>query len=90
MTARRFVVKGRVQGVGFRFFTVRAARRHDVSGWVRNLPDGSVEVQAQGTASSLESFREDLNRGPAGAAVHCLEEIEVAASGDAGGFDVRF
>ncbi len=83
-------MKGRVQGVGFRWFTVRAASRHDISGWVRNLPDGSVETLAQGTTTALDSFREELKRGPAGGAVHSLEESEVAPAGDLCGFDVRF
>lgn len=59
------IIEGRVQGVGFRFFTVQQARNHDVKGRVRNRADGAVEVKARGERSALESFAEALRRGPA-------------------------
>jgi acylphosphatase len=62
--AYRFIVYGRVQGVGFRYFAVRAAARCGVAGTVRNLPDGSVEAFAEGLAEAVESFRHELSRGP--------------------------
>ena len=62
--AFRAVVRGRVQMVGFRWFTVDAAQGHGVEGWVRNLIDGSVEVEASGPRPALEAFLEDLHRGP--------------------------
>lgn len=58
------VVKGRVQGVGFRVFTRESASRHQIKGWVRNLPNGEVEVQAEGDEVALTEFLTDLYRGP--------------------------
>lgn len=58
-------VQGRVQGVGFRAFTVRQAQRHGVTGWVRNVQDGRVEVEAQAVREAVEGFLVDLERGPA-------------------------
>ncbi|HDS74286.1 MAG TPA: acylphosphatase [Firmicutes bacterium] len=55
---------GRVQGVGFRFFTVKHASRYTVTGWVRNRPDGSVEVEAEGPRDRVEAFIEELRHGP--------------------------
>jgi acylphosphatase len=62
--ARRALVTGRVQGVGYRFFAARAARELGLSGWVRNLPDGSVEALAEGGEEPLARFLERLRRGP--------------------------
>ncbi len=59
-------VRGRVQGVGFRFFARESAESRGVTGWVRNLPDGrSVGAEAQGSAGAVEGFLQDLHRGPA-------------------------
>ena len=73
---RRFVVRGRVQGVGFRYFVVRRANAMGLTGWVRNLPDGqSVEAVAQGAPAQLEIFARDTMRvGPGGAVVHAMEQ----------------
>lgn len=70
-TTRAFtaIVEGRVQGVGFRYATWRLAAELGVVGWVRNRPDGSVEVWAQGNEESLASMSAFLDRGPAGAVV---------------------
>jgi len=68
-------VSGIVQGVGFRWFVRERARRLGLSGWVRNLPDGSVEVLATGEAGKLEVLRDDLERGPRGAAVEKVEAL---------------
>jgi acylphosphatase len=64
-----------VQGVGFRWFVRERARRLGLAGWVRNLPDGSVEVAAAGDDGQLELLRGELLRGPRGAAVDNLEEV---------------
>jgi acylphosphatase len=68
-------VTGRVQGVGFRWFVREKARRLGLAGWVRNLPDGSVEVIASGDAGQLELLRGQLRRGPNGASVDALLEL---------------
>jgi acylphosphatase len=69
------VVRGRVQGVGFRWFVRETARSLDVSGWVKNLPDGSVEVAADGPNGAITRLREELQRGPDGARVESLEDL---------------
>jgi acylphosphatase len=63
MPARRFLISGRVQGVGFRYFAQRSAREVGVSGWARNLDDGRVEVHANGTPAQLEDFESRLRLG---------------------------
>jgi acylphosphatase len=67
--AIRAIVRGRVQGVGFRWFVVREARRLDVRGYARNLDDGGVEVVAVGDAAAVERLRARLQAGPPGARV---------------------
>jgi acylphosphatase len=74
--ARRFVVRGRVQGVGFRWFVEREAHMLGVSGWVRNNADGSVEVLAMGTREQLLGLRSRLQQGPRAARVDAVEEKE--------------
>lgn len=79
--ARKFLIRGEVQGVGYRFFAQRAAATHQVVGYVRNEPDGSVEVLAEGPAASVEAFKNDLAAGPQWATVEQLEEIDLDPSG---------
>ena len=64
VNAVRWIVTGRVQGVSYRYFTEQAARELELTGWVRNLPDGSVEVQVAGDDAVLERFRQRLQEGP--------------------------
>ena len=64
MIARRALVSGRVQGVGFRFFAERAARETGVKGWVRNLPDGRVETVAEGNEEAVTRYFERIGKGP--------------------------
>ncbi len=71
---RRFLVRGRVQGVGFRVWARAEARRLNLDGFVRNLPDGSVEVIAAGEPSSADLLAERLRSGPPGAHVESVEE----------------
>jgi acylphosphatase len=73
--ARKFLLRGIVQGVGFRYFTQRVAARHQVRGYVRNLEDGRVEAFAQGPERSVEAFKHDLSAGPRHSKVDDLEEI---------------
>jgi acylphosphatase len=67
--ARRYLVNGRVQGVGFRYFVQAAAAREGLRGWVRNLPGGAVEALAEGDADALERFETQLRQGPSTARV---------------------
>jgi acylphosphatase len=83
-------IRGRVQGVFFRDFVRIHAGRLGLSGYVRNLPDGSVEVRAEGDRADLEKLLEHLKKGPPAARV---EEVRVEWSASAGkylGFDVRY
>jgi len=73
-----FLVSGLVQGVGFRWWTSRVACALGVSGTVRNLSDGRVEVQAQGSDSALRALEEELTRGPAASRVEAVETFNVA------------
>jgi acylphosphatase len=79
--ARKFLIRGDVQGVGYRFFAQRAAARHQVVGYVKNCADGSVEALAEGPANSVESFKLDLATGPQWAVVDQLEEINLEPTG---------
>jgi acylphosphatase len=81
MKARRAIVRGRVQGVGYRFFAERAARELDVRGWVRNLPDGSVEAVAEGEEDAITRFFDRLRQGPRGARVEQLAEEDLSIRG---------
>jgi len=74
--ARRFIVRGRVQGVGFRWFVEREAHVLGISGWVRNNSDGSVEVLGQGSRDQLLGLRSRLRQGPRAARVDDVEEFE--------------
>jgi acylphosphatase len=71
--ARRFLVRGRVQGVGFRWFVEREAHILGIAGWVRNNHDGSVEVLAQGTRDQLSGLHSRLREGPRAARVDSVE-----------------
>ena len=75
MIARKFFIRGLVQGVGFRFFAQRSAARHQIRGYVRNLADGRVEAFAQGTETAVEAFKHDLTAGPTYSSVDEVEEI---------------
>jgi len=73
-------VSGRVQGVGFRWFVVDEARRLKLSGWVRNRPDGRVEIAASGNADALAQLESAVTSGPPGAEVKKVSRLaEVAA-----------
>ncbi len=78
MTRSRFRVTGRVQGVGFRSWTGRTARALGLAGWVRNMPDGSVELEAEGPDERMDALREALWRGPAFARVTGVDEHPAA------------
>lgn len=87
---RRYLVSGLVQGVGFRYFTADRARRQGIDGWVRNLPDGRVEIDAEGEPDALRQFEDDVRRGPRGASVERVDTEEPPAGAHAGrGFSIR-
>lgn len=81
LQARRFLVAGAVQGVGFRFFTVRAAQRIGLAGYTLNRRDGRVEVYAIGAPDQLAALQHELERGPRGAIVSGVtqEAAEIVA-----------
>ena len=87
--ARRFLISGDVQGVGFRFFAQRAAARHQVVGFVKNLDDGRVEALAEGPAQSVEAFRNELATGPRFSSVGHLEELHLEPSGRYSSFRIE-
>jgi acylphosphatase len=87
--ARRYLISGRVQGVGFRFFAERAARREGLHGWVRNLPDGRVEAAAEGDVDAVDRFEGHLRHGPSGARVDHLDVEDTVPEGHYAGFSIR-
>ena len=72
----RLIVRGKVQGVGFRWFVADEARRLGLSGWVRNNADGTVELCASGPSSALQSLESRVREGPRGARVTGVDRIE--------------
>ena len=74
MLTHHFIVKGRVQGVGYRFFTYHMANEYKVKGWVKNLWNGDVEILAQGETSHIEVFKKLLEAGPPSSKVKSIEE----------------
>jgi acylphosphatase len=90
LVARRFVLSGRVQGVGFRYFAEEAAAVEGLAGWVRNLADGRVEAFAQGDREAVERFERRIRRGPAGARIDDVTTSEEEAAADGlSGFRIR-
>jgi acylphosphatase len=82
-------ISGRVQGVFYRATARDQARALGLAGWVRNLPDGRVEVRVEGTPRAIESFVDHCRRGPAGAEVTDVEVVDEPPAGDLRGFTVR-
>jgi acylphosphatase len=89
MVARKFTISGRVQRVGFRWFAIEAAAREDVAGWVQNLPDGRVELLAEGEAEAVERFERAVRSGPAAARVEGVETDILVPTGRYHGFSAR-
>ena len=75
------MIFGIVQGVGYRFFVMRAAARHQMLGTVRNLPDGRVEVVAEGERDAMDEFKKDLATGPSLAEITDIEETDLPVTG---------
>jgi acylphosphatase len=83
------VVRGRVQGVGFRWFVIEAANRLGLDGWVANEPDGTVRCVAEGDRAALSGLLEQLRVGPRGARVDGVDEAWLPATGALQGFGAR-
>ena len=81
MTARRAIVRGRVQGVGYRFFAERVARDLGIRGWVRNLRDGTVETLAEGEDEAVNRYLDRLRKGPLGSRVDAVDVTDAAEQG---------
>jgi acylphosphatase len=82
-------VRGRVQGVGFRYFVVIQSRRLGLTGWVSNEPDGSVRVVAEGSEVTIERLEDALQTGPPGAIVDAVSSVRMPPTGRFDGFSVR-
>ena len=89
IVARRYLIGGRVQGVGFRMFSESAAAREGVHGYVRNLDDGRVEVLVEGDQAAVDRVERALRRGPSGARVEAFEVEAASPSYRATGFHIR-
>ena len=89
LIARRYVIAGRVQGVGFRLFAEAAALREGVHGWVRNLPDGRVEARLEGDGEAVDRVEAALRRGPSSSRVDEVTVEEQTPNGRVTGFSIR-
>lgn len=87
--AKRLIVSGRVQCVGFRYFSQETAQRFGIKGWVRNLSDGTVELHVEGTNEIIESFQNALKDGNRFVGVERIEETE-ANNQEFRSFDIRY
>jgi acylphosphatase len=87
--AKRYIVRGRVQGVGFRWFVEREAHMLGIAGWVRNNHDGSVEVLAQGTRDQLSGLHSRLREGPRAARVDAVEVSEASLTSELSSFRIE-
>ena len=90
MSARKYNITGRVQGVGFRWFVMRRGKSLDLTGWVRNLSDGSVEVWAEGADDNLDLLESLLRDGPPGAMVREVQAEIMSSTGRYSGFDMTW
>lgn len=87
--ARHYVVGGRVQGVGFRWFTEAAAAREGLQGWVSNRTDGCVEIAVEGDAEAVARFERDIRHGPSGARVDEVQVNETTPGDRDSGFTIK-
>ena len=90
MTERRRVrIEGRVQGVGFRWFTSEAAAACGLTGWVKNLPDGAVQAEAQGEVDQLDTWLDAVGRGPVFSSVSSVEFESIPVEAGESSFDIN-
>jgi acylphosphatase len=87
--ARRYLISGRVQGVGFRFFAEAVASFEGLHGWVQNLPDGRVEIAVEGESEAVERFEGKVRRGPPAARVTDVQVEEMVPARLGSGFSIR-
>ena len=87
--ARRLLISGRVQGVGFRYFANDVASREGVTGWVRNLPDGRVEAYVEGEAQAVTHVEQALRQGPRGARIEAVYADDEPPCGGYPHFEIR-
>lgn len=83
-------IHGKVQGVGYRFFATRVARRLGLKGWIRNLRDGTVDAAVEGEPEAIEEWIEEIKEGPRYAEVTRIDQEKKSYRGTFGEFDVRF
>ena len=83
------MITGRVQGVGFRYFIQRVATQYGIDGWVRNTPEGRVEIEAEGDDGAMRQFEHHVSAGPAGARVDQVDTTELAVGPVRSGFSIR-
>ncbi|MDZ7719687.1 MAG: acylphosphatase [Balneolaceae bacterium] len=81
-TSKHLIISGRVQGVGFRYFTYKTAKKLNIKGWVKNLQDGTVETVFTGSPENVYNMMEELKEGPASAKVQNVEEVELTTDTD--------
>ncbi|MBI1321388.1 MAG: acylphosphatase [Candidatus Hydrogenedens sp.] len=84
------IVRGRVQGVGFRIATMRKAQSLGLTGWVKNLPDGAVETECEGGAAAIAAMAEWLRHGPASASVTDCQSLSPHDGPPYASFEVRY
>jgi len=89
MPRKHIIVHGHVQGVGFRYFAMRAAQAAGVTGWVRNMWDGGVEIEVQGDKASILLFTDAIRGGPSHAKVDSLDFKNVSTIHGEGSFQVK-
>jgi acylphosphatase len=87
---RHIRIHGKVQGVGYRFFATRVARRMGLKGWVQNMRDGTVEALVEGEKQAIDDWLEELREGPRFAEVTKIEQESKEFSGKLPDFDVKF
>ncbi len=90
MVRNRISVKGRVQGVGYRYFCQNIADVYELTGWVKNLPDQSVEIEIQGEEENVELFKKELKMGPSQAKVSEVISHEIESARDETSFVINF
>ena len=83
-------IHGKVQGVGYRFFATRVARRLGLKGWIQNMRDGSVEAMVEGEDKTIDEWIEELKEGPRYAEVTKIDQEQKESTGKLGDFDVKF